>query len=418
MGNGFLAVVEDTTMALRTRTVVEQRYELVMEWLRDEVGKEELCRRYRTCRKTACKWVNRFQEHGRAGLEDLSRAPHRHGRSVAEEVVRAIKALKKRYRHWGARKLAVKLREESPEMAVPSLSTVHRILERQGLTRPRRRKRRVPPWEGKFTTADRPNRVWRADYKGLFLTGDGQRCEPLTVTDGRSVYLLVLKQVRGTGHEEAWRAFRAAFIRYGLPDVILTDNGNPFVTSSVTGLTRLGVLWAKLGIRHERIDPGRPQQNGSHERFHGTLARETAQPPAATRAGQARRFSRFQRYYNEERPHEALGQMTPASCYWPSKRRWPARLPQPSYPARMQLRRVRHNGMIKWQGGHVYIGEVLRGERLGIEPAADGRPPRVHFFELELGLIDGPEGAKILQRTAPPPRGRRRASRAPKQGKL
>jgi transposase InsO family protein len=404
-------------MTWRVQTVAQARWELVKGWLSGEAPKASLCRRHGVSRKTACKWVKRFEEGGRAGLEDRSRAPRRAGRSIEEAVVAAITALKHRYPCWGARKLRVKLGERYPGLALPHVSTVHRVLERAGLTRRRRAKRRVPAWSGRLTVGDRPNRVWRADYKGHFQAGDGQRCEPLTVTDASSRYLIVLKLARGTGYDEAWPAFRAAFIRYGLPDVILTDNGSPFVTPSLTGLTRLGVMWAKLGIRHERIDPGRPQQNGGHERFHGTLAQATARPAAATWQAQARRFGRFQRQYNEDRPHEALGQATPASCYRPSPRRFPARLPAPAYAAPMVVRRVRPNGAIKWQGSEIYIAEVLRGERVAIEPGRAGQPCRVVFCKLELGHITGPQGAKFLHRAAPPPRGRRSASKTPQPAK-
>ena len=387
--------------------VVAEREELVLAWLKGEVAKRDLLEAYETSRKRVCKWVKRYQTGGRPALADRSRAPKSHGRAISPEVQAAIVRMKRRYKSWGARKIRKKLSELSAELELPSEATVHRVLKRQGLTHRRLKRRRVPQWTGKFTAGDQPNRVWRADYKGLIVTGDGERCEPLTVTDAKSRYLIVLQPARGTGHKEAWRAFRAAFVRYGLPEVILTDNGNPFVTTSLTGLTRLGVMWAKLGIRHERIEPGRPQQNGSHERFHGTLAQETARPPAATRARQVRRFARFRRYYNMERPHEALGQVTPASRYRPSLRRWSGTFAAPSYPAHLQPRRVRSNGMIKWQGGTVYIGEVLSGELVGVQP---GIPCRVHFCDLVLGTIEGPRGAQILQRTTPPPRGRRRAS--------
>jgi transposase InsO family protein len=296
--------------------------------------------------------------------------------------------------------------------ATPSLATVERILEREGLTRLRRRRRRVPLWRGKLTAADRANRVWRADHKGHFVTGDGLRGEPLTVTDGWSRYLIALWPSSGTGERPARAAFEAAFMRYGLPEVILTDNGNPFASTTVTGLTRLAVWWIKLGIRHERIAPGRWYQNASHERFHATLSAATLTPPAPTRRAQRRRFARFHKLYNEIRPHEALDQVPPASCYRPSKRKLPRRLPAPDYGADMIVRRVRRNGTIKWQGRLVYVAEVLAGELLGMRrDEATGRAD-VYFYRVLLGAIEARGEARILRRATPPPRGRRRADTA------
>ena len=234
------------------------------------------------------------------------------------------------------------------------------------------------------------------------MTGDGQRCEPLTVTDGFSRYLVVLAATRGTSEAPARRAFLAAFRRYGLPDVIRTDNGTPFAAPTVTGLTQLVVWWIRLGIRHERIAPGRPDQNGGHERFHGTLAQATCRPPAPSAAAQKQRLARFARQYNQERPHEALGQVAPTTLYRPSPRRLPRRVPAPCYPPHATLRKVRSNGEIKWQGQLVYIAEILAGEQLGII-AERHNTHAVWFYEVELGVIDGKTG-KLHRRRAPPRR--------------
>ncbi|TWS92560.1 integrase core domain-containing protein [Reyranella sp. CPCC 100927] len=393
-------------MAWRETTVVKQRWEFVEAWLQGEISKTALCRRFGISRKTGYKWVARHASEGRAGLADRSRAPHCQAGAVKAEVVQAIVSLRRR-RGWGARKLVVELRQQLGRKAVPSLSTVERILQREGLTRPQRKRRRVLAWRGKLTAADRANRVWRADYKGHVTTGDGERVEPLTVTDGYSRYLVVLCASRGTGEREARAAFEAAFMRYGLPDVILTDNGNPFVSTTLTGLTRLAVWWLKLGIRHERIAPGRWYQNGSHERFHSTLCAATLKPPAATRRAQRQRFARFQQLYNEERPHEALGQVPPAHRYRPSPRRLPQRLPAPAYAPDMMVRRVRRNGEIKWQGRLIYIGEVLAGELLGLRQDPATGLVHVYFYARHLGAIEARGKARLLRHVPPPPRGRR-----------
>jgi transposase InsO family protein len=398
-------------MAWRETTVEKQRWGFVKAWLKGGVSKAALCLRFGISRKTGYKWLERHASEGKAGLADRSRAPHRQAGETSIAVVRLVVALRRRW-GWGARKLMPELKRRLGRSARPSLATVERILERAGLTRVRRRRRRVALWRGKLTAADRANRVWRADHKGHFVTGDGLRGEPLTVTDGWSRYLIALWPGSGTGEREARAAFEAAFMRYGLPDVILTDNGNPFASTTVTGLTRLAVWWIKLGIRHERIAPGRWYQNASHERFHATLSAATLTPPAPTRRAQRRRFARFQKLYNEIRPHEALGQVPPASLYRPSRRKLPRRLPAPDYGADMLVRRVRRNGTIKWQGRLVYVAEVLAGELLGLRrDEATGRAD-VYFYRVLLGAIEARGEARILRRTTPPPRGRRRAAMA------
>jgi putative transposase len=397
-------------MPWRVKTVTSQRWKFVQEVLKKVDKVAAICRRYGVSRTLAYKWTGRLLEEGRKGLKDRSRAPHRQALATDAAVERLVVKLRRKY-GWGARKLWKMLAPYKLGKRRPSVSTISAILKRRGLVKVRLRRHRVPLWQGKFTRADRCNRVWRADYKGYFWAGDGTRNEPLTVTDGRSRFLVVLKRCNGTGEEEARRAFDAAFKRYGLPQVILTDNGNPFATPSLTGLTRLGVWWIKLGIRHERIDPGKPYQNGSHERFHGTLKQATCSPPAPTLVSQDRRFARFRHVYNEIRPHEALGQQTPASIYRPSSRKLPRRLPAPQYPSSMQQRRVRGNGTIKWQGSLLYVGIVLAGELLGIRPRPAGAEPEIYFYDRLLGTIGERASAIFLRSTPPPPRGRRRAAR-------
>ena len=393
------------------------RFRLVKEVLRREESVAAICRRYGVSRKTAYKWLERFELEGRQGLGDRKRAPHRQALALDREVEAAVVKLRRRH-GWGARKLHRMLQRGALGPRTPSVSTIETLLKRRGLKSMRARRHHVPLWREKFTPADRCNRVWRADYKGYFFTGDGERIEPLTVTDGRSRYLVSLTCCRSTGEKEARHAFDAAFKRYGLPDVILTDNGNPFATPSLTGLTRLSVWFIKLGIRHERTAPASPDQNGGQERFHRTLREAVVAPAAATRTAQVRRCARFTHEYNEIRPHEALGLDTPASVYRASTRKLPARLAPPSYPPSAQVRRVRTNGTIKWQGKLLYVGEVLARELLAVQvDAVDGKA-RVHFYDRVLGTIS-PRGDKIFLRgEAPPPRGRRLASKLTKSRKV
>jgi putative transposase len=295
--------------------------------------------------------------------------------------------LKERWPLWGPRKLQAKLAERHPDWEVPAASTIGDWLQREGLTRGRRRRRRCPPYTQPLAEAAAPNDVWSADFKGWFSTGDGRRCDPLTVSDAFSRYLLACQAVRRADHAHVGPVFEALFCEFGLPRAIRTDNGPPFATVGAGGLSQLSVWWLKLGIKPERIEPGKPQQNGRHERMHGTLGEATATPPAATIPAQQRRFNRFRREFNQERPHEALAQKPPAAFYVASPRRYPCRLREPAYSADQAVRRVRTNGEIKWRGEFIFISEALGGEPVGIAETACG-DWRVCFADVELGFID------------------------------
>ena len=366
--------------------ILDQRMRFIVDWRRGDWPVAELCWRYGVSRKTAYKWIGRYRAEGPTGLVERSHAPKAHGLSTPPGVVAAIVEAKGRWPHWGPRKLAAKLRELHPEMRWPADSTAGEILRRAGLTGSRRRRRRAPPTLGGLTAPEAPNALWAVDYKGWVKLGDGAHCEPLTITDGFSRYLIGLHACGGVSEAEARPVFERAFADYGLPAAIRSDNGSPFAANSVTGLTQLGVWWAKLGIRHERIAPGRPQQNGRHERFHLTLL-EAMRPPAANTADQARRFAAFAREYNDERPHEALEQVPPARHYTPSTRPAPNRLPEPNYPTQADIRRVRSNGCIKWAGNLIFVSSALIGELVAIDEGPDG-DPAMRFYDTPIGVID------------------------------
>jgi putative transposase len=271
--------------------------------------------------------------------------------------------------------------------AWPVASTRGAILARAGLTVPRRRRLHVPPRSQPFGSVEQPNDVWCADFKGWFRTMDGHRCDPLTISDAHSRWLLRCQAMtEGTSGEFVQPLFEATFREYGLPLRMRTDNGPPFASVGAGGLSALSIWWIKLGILPERIDAGCPQQNGRHERFHRTLKAATAQPPAATLRAQQRRFDAFRVEYNTQRPHEALGQQPPSSCYTSSSRRYPRRLEEPSYGDEAQVRRVRHNGEIRWRNGLIYVHQALVGEPVGIFEIADGW--LVRYGPIELGLVD------------------------------
>jgi putative transposase len=346
----------------------------------------ELCERYEISRKTGYKWLDRYRQEGPAGLVERSHAPHMHGRATPQYMVDAMVALRRERPSWGPRKVIGKLVERHPSIAWPTPSTAGAILKRAGLVCGRRVRRRAPPRLGELTVPQHANHVWGMDHKGWIRLRDGMRVEPLTVTDGFSRYLISVGATGSTEYAEAKPLIERAFRDHGLPEVIRSDNGSPFASTGITGLTRLSVWWIKLGIRHERIDPGHPQQNGSHERFHLTLL-EAMRPPAANRAAQARRFASFARDFNEERPHEALGQRTPASVYQRSPRSMPARLPEPDYPSGAFVRQVRSNGEIKWRGDFIHICSALAGEAVAVEETEDGHW-LVHFFDVPIAIID------------------------------
>jgi hypothetical protein len=260
---------------------------------------------------------------------------------------------------------------------------------------------------------EQPNDTWCADFKGWFRTADGHRCEPLTISDAYSRLLLRCQAVRGGTSAELVRPlFEATFREYGLPLRIRTDNGPPFVTVGVGGLSALSIWWIKLGILPERIDPGSPQQNGRHERLHRTLEEATARPPAATVAAQQRRFDAFRRQYNTERPHEALQQQPPISWWQPSPRAYPRRLHEPTYADSASVRRVRLNGYMKWRGGLIYIHKALVGEPVGVFETDTGW--LVRYGPIDLGWID--TDRQHLRRPAPRRRQLRRTEQRHEHG--
>ena len=374
-------------MPWKETCAVDQRMRFVIAAREEGAVMSEVCERFGVSRMTGYKWLARYDAEGVVGLKERSRAPKRHGRARPEAVVEAVLGLRARYPHWGPRKLRVKLEQGWPEIELPAASTIGDWLRREGLARPRGRRRHCPPYTQPFAAATAPNDVWAVDFKGWFRTGDGERCDPLTITDAFSRSLLCCQGVMRPDHVHVRPAFEAAFCEFGLPRAIRNDNGPPFASTGAGGLSPLSVWWIKLGITPERIAPGKPQQNGRHERMHRTLKAETATPPAATLEDQQKRFDRFRLEFNEERPHEALGQKTPASFYNPSPRSYPCPLREPEYDQTMAVRRVRSNGEIRWDGQLVFVSQVLVSEPVGIEETECG-DWRVRYADVELGFID------------------------------
>lgn len=351
---------------------MDERVKFVLMHQEDGWSMTDLCEMFGVSRKTGYKWLGRYGAAGLGGLQDQSRAPHSHPNMVAEEIAAAIVGLKTKRPKRGPKKILEILRRQHPEVSWPARSTVAAMLKRHGLVRPRRRCRKIAPYEQPFAGLDRPNAVWSADLKGWFKTGDGQRCDPLTVTDNCSRYLLRCEAVRPATGARIQPVFLGAFLEYGLPGAIRTDNGPPFATTAVGGLSALSIWWIKLGITPERITPGKPQQNGRHERMHRTLNEEAISPPKGTARRQQAAFDAFRHEFNHERPHESLGQRVPADVYEPSPRPYPAKVPAMTYPDDMEVRWVMAQGDISWKNHHVYLAEVLAGEPVGLRQVADG----------------------------------------------
>ena len=376
-------------MPWNTKTVKAVRVQMLEQYESGDFEIAELARFYGISRKSVYKWIWRYEEAGVEGLADQSRAPHRHPNAVEAEVVGMILELKARWPRWGAPKLRHKLRASLSQEALPAESTVSKILQRYGLTSGARRRRPAAATPTGLREYEKANGVWCADFKGWFKTGDGKRCTPLTISDGYSRYLLRCQGLdEKTDRLAVQPLFAATFREFGLPLSIRTDNGPPFASVGLEGLSALSVWWMRLGIEVERIEPGCPQQNGRHERMHRTLKEATARPPQASLRAQQRAFDRFVQEYNFERPHEALEQMTPASWYESSPREFPERLPAaPPYPDEWQKRRVRSGGQIKWQGHNVQVTTALAGEVVGLEPKDDGLWA-VHFVSQKLGQFN------------------------------
>ena len=366
---------------------MQERIKFISDYLEGELSMSALCREFGISRKTGYKLVRRFIEHQLDGLKDRSRAPHKHPNAVSKSAEAAIVAARRRHRTWGPKKLRVWLERTEPSVRWPAASTIGDILCRHGLSVPRRRSRKAVVYSEPFVGCDYPNAVWSGDFKGWFTTGDGVRCDPLTISDNYSRYLLRCQALVSPDYAHVQPVFEAAFREYGLPVAIRTDNGAPFATTTVGGLSRLSIWWLKLGIVPERIIPGHPEQNGRHERMHRTLKKETATPPKRSWRAQQRAFDRFCREYNQDRPHEAIAQSTPDRLYLRSAREYPLILPEMTYPDDMLVRSVKAQGDISWKNHHIYLSETLAGELIGLKPVTE-RFYDIYFGPVRLAQLD------------------------------
>jgi transposase InsO family protein len=367
---------------------MDERLQFVRDALSDRWNMSELCARYGVSRKIGYKWLARYEDEGRRGLADRSRAPHRCPHKIADAMAELLVEAREAHPFWGARKLLRVLADRHPRIHDwPAPSTVADLLARRGLVHKRRHRRAsTHPGVVRPTTAA-PNDLWTADFKGQFRTGDRRYCYPLTIADQHTRFLLACHGLLSTQTVTARPVFERAFREYGLPVAIRTDNGVPFATQAIHGLSYLNVWWMRLGIVHQRSRPGCPQDNGAHERMHRTLKRQAIKPVRGSCGAQQRNFNAFQREYNTERPHERLGQETPASRYNASARAYPERLPTLEYPRHFLVKKITTGGTFRFQHRLLYLANAMVDQHIGLEETEDGIWA-IHFNTVLLATFD------------------------------
>jgi putative transposase len=386
-------------MAWEKFKVEDQRLQVIEAYINGEASMTAICARYGISTKTAYKWYKRYLDLGVEGLNDLSKAPHKPYCLFTEEQIQIAIDLKRRRLNWGPKKILAKLSELYPDQIWPSPTRMYEIFKEYHLVTKRRFKPRVPATAplGHITKC---NDTWAIDLKGWFLTGDGFKCEPLTITDCDSRFLICCTHLDKHTVKYVWPILDRAFLEYGLPNRIRSDNGPPFGSVGTGRLTNLSVYLIKAGVIPEWINPGHPEENGRHERFHLTLQQEVATPPKETLALQIQALESFMNDYNFERPHEALNMKKPGDCYTASNRSWNGRLRSPEYDRNIfDVRKVEKGGQIKWMGRHIFISDTLKGEYIGLKPT-DNDSLEVFYGPVFLGKINenGFEKPKIERR--------------------
>ena len=346
-----------------------------------------LSARFGVSRQTGHETLERYERLGLDGLKNGSHAPLSCPHRIAEEMRALLVAARRAHPTWGPRKILAWLAPRYPEISLPAASTVGDLYSREGLVKPQQRQRKWAQPGRTQVAVNAANDLWTIDFKGEFRTRDGQICYPLTIADARTRFLLAVDGLSSTAYASARAVMERVFREYGLPAVIRSDNGGPFVTKAVAGLSRLNVWWTQLGIGHDRIAPARPDQNGSHERMHRTLKAETLWPPAADAHAQQERFDEFRGEFDFERPHQAIGMKTPGSLYVRSAREMPARLQEPVYPGHCVTYQVRQNGMLHFKYRTLFLSELLIGQQIGLEEIADG-VWSIYFYNLLLARLD------------------------------
>lgn len=392
-------------MSWKETHAVDQRAELVRRSLQGE-PLAALCREFGVSRRTAYKWKQRHEAEGRPGLHDRSRRPRSHSTEVEEAMVCQIVRLRIAHPTWGARKLRAVLERSRPGEELPSESSFKRILDRAGLVEHRRRVA-VEPSQRIVTPlrSERPNQIWTIDFKGWWYSRERQRVEPLTIRDDFSRFMLCVQAMENAKTETVRACMSRVFERFGLPEVIRSDNGAPFAASQAPlGLSRLSVWWLSLGIALDRVRPGHPEENGGHERMHRDLAREVETTTRGDWPTQQAELEQWRRTFNEERPHEALAMRVPQEVYASSPRRYDSRPVEFVYPGTHLVRKVNSGGQVNLHNQSMVITSALRGYQVGLEPGpASGAEQRygVWFSHWRLGDLDV-TGRKFVPSLQPP----------------
>lgn len=371
---------------------MDQRMRFVLAYQQQLYAMTELCARFGISTKTGYKWLARYAADGVTGLQNRSRAPRTCPHRTAATVVAQLLALKRQHPHWGGSKIRRLLQDRAPELALPAPSTIDALFAREGLTQPQRARRPQPTRGGApplVTTA--ANEVWTADFKGEFRLGNGHWCYPLTIQDAHSRFLLACEALPDRGTAGILPVFERLLTQWGRPEALRTDNGAPFGSGGLGGHSQLSIFCLKRGIQVQRITPGRPTENGRHERMHRTLKAETTRPPGADLAAQQARFATFIEEYNTVRPHAALALATPASCYVASSRPRFAVPTSPTYPGHYEVRRVNRAGNFYWHGQAYFLSEVLIDEQIGLTEVAEGLWS-IYFYEHHLARFNETTG--------------------------
>jgi transposase InsO family protein len=389
--------------------VEEMRKSFAEACLEGKLSIAELCRQYEISRKNGYKWLSRYQEEGENGLKDRSRAPHLQARATEDEIVQAIVDIKLEWSKWGPKKVRAELEKRHPLISCPSNTTIGNLLTKHGLTVPRKIRNRLAARTSPLAHCEEPNDTWCMDFKGWWMTRDGKKCEPFTLTDEASRFLLRCLKLDRNNTDYVWGVLEAAFSEFGLPKFVRSDNGPPFATCGAGRLSGLSVKLIKAGVIPEWIDPGSPEQNGRHERMHQTLKNEAVMPSEFTLEEQEMKLAEFMEYFNFIRPHEALGQKTPGSVYCTSERKWNRRLKSPEYPTGFIVRKVRIGGQISWKCQNPFISHALTNEPVGLKEIENGHF-EVYYGPIILGIIDTNYEFKVRKHQR-----RKRSSKKPKK---
>jgi transposase InsO family protein len=383
-------------MAWGEKKVEDQRKLFCIAVLSGALTMAEACRQFSISRPTGYEWLERFKRDGELGLSNRSSARLSQDHQTPIEIKEKVIGVKLEYPTWGPKKVYAKLKERDPSIIWPSTTTIGKILTQNGLTKSRKIRRRLPEKKSDLKESQGPNDIWCMDFKGWYLTTDHQRFDPFTLSDHFSRFLIRCNKLKINNTDHAWGILDIAFREYGLPWILLSDNGPPFATCAPGRLSSLSIKLIKAGVIPEWIEPGKPQQNGRHERMHLTMEREGFFPGIMSLAEQSAKLEEFQQYYNFERPHEALGQKTPGSLYVPSNRVWNGKLQPLEYSSEYKIGRVKSCGKMSWKGKEIYISRVFSGENIGIKEQEEGLT--AYFGPIYLGRIENGNELEVIRR--------------------